>query len=214
MGLLADDFFRLAHDDTTGGLRVHERAVGWGLAGALLAELLYGRRIGVHDGEVYVVWRTGPPADPVTRTIFEQMVAERPIVHSVRTWLTFLSEHAYRQVQGRLHRGGHLCRQSSRFLFVTWSTSYLPVDVKTAAWPAVRLAMGLRQRTLLPELDVVLAGLAAATGLEEWLIRDADNRDWARSYLRHLLTSLPAPPRDLVAHTRAAVGNALVTHHT
>lgn len=86
--------------------------------------------------------------------------------------------------------------------------------MKTAAWPVVRLAMGLRQRTPLDEHDVFLAGLAEATGLDEYLIRDADHRDWARGYLRHLISTVSAPAAELLAHTRAAVGNALVAHHT
>jgi len=132
----------------------------------------------------------------------------------VRTWLAFLSEDAYDQVAGRLVRAGHVRRESTRFLWRTWSTTYVPVDMKTAAWPVVRLAMGLRQRSPLNEHDVFLLGLAEATGLEEWLIRDADHRDWARGYLRHLITTLPSPAAELLRHTRAAVGNALVTHHT
>lgn len=211
--VLADDFFRLAHDDTSGDLRIHDRAVGLGLAAALLGELLYAHRIQITDGVVRPAARAVPPVDAVSHVIFDQIVAERTR-HTVRTWLTFLSTDAYDQVATRLVRAGHVQRRSSRFLFVTLSTSYVPVDVKTAAWPVVRLAMGLRQRTPLDEHDLLLLGLAEATGLEEWLIRDADNRDWARGYLRHLIRALPAPATDLLANTKAAVGNTLVSHRT
>ncbi|GAA4714893.1 GOLPH3/VPS74 family protein [Phytohabitans rumicis] len=211
--MLADDFFRLAHDDTSGELRVHAQAAGWGLAAALLGELLYAGRIRITDSLVHVAHPAVPPADAVAHGIFDQIVAERTR-HTVRTWLTFLSDDGYEQVATRLVREGHARRKASRFLFVTWSTTYVPVDMKTAAWPVVRLAMGLRQRTPLDEHDVFLAGLAEATGLDEYLIRDADHRDWARGYLRHLLSTVAAPAAELLAHTRAAVGNALVAHHT
>ncbi|GAA4722149.1 hypothetical protein [Phytohabitans rumicis] len=46
------------------------------------------------------------------------------------------------------------------------------------------------------------------------MIRDADNRDWTRGYLRHLLDTLPPPVMSLLAHTRATVGNTLVSHRT
>lgn len=211
--MLADDFFRLAHDDTSGQLRVHARAASWGIASALLAELLYAGRIRIGDGVVYPASQAGPPADAVSHGVFDQIIAERTR-HTARTWLAFLSDDAYRQVAGRLVRAGHVRRTSSRFLWWTWSTTYVPVDMKTAAWPVVRLAMGLRQRSPLNEHDVFLLGLAEATGLEEWLIRDADHRDWARGYLRHLLTTLSSPAVELLTHTRAAIGNTLVSHRT
>ena len=212
--MLADDFFRLAHDDTSGELRVHARAAAWGLAAALLAKLLYAGRIRiVGDSNVYVMPKAAPPADAISHGIFDQIVAEHTR-HTVRTWLAFLSEDAYEQVATRLLRAGHVRRKTSRFLFVTLSTTYVPVDMKAGAWPVVRLAMGLRQRAPLHEHDVFLAGLAEATGLDEYLIRDADHRDWARGYLRHLVGTLSAPTAELLAHTRAAVGIALVTHHT
>lgn len=180
----------------------------------MLGELLFGGRIWIGEGGVVrVVHRAVPPADVVAHGVFDQIVAERT-PHTLRTWLAFLSADAYEQVAARLVRAGHLRQRISRFLFVTWSTGYVPVDVKTAAWPVVRLALGLRQREPLNEHDVFLAGLAEATGLDEWLIRDADHRDWARGYLRHLIGTLPAPAEALLAHTRAAVANALVAHRT
>lgn len=116
--MLADDFFRLAHDDTSGELRVHARAAAWGLAAALLGELLYAGRIRIADGLVYVAHRVVPPADAIAHGIFAQIVAERTR-HTVRTWLTFLSEDAHEQVAARLVRAGHVRRKASRFSFVT-----------------------------------------------------------------------------------------------
>jgi hypothetical protein len=213
MGLLADDFFRLAHDDATGLVRLHERAVGIGLAAALLGELLCAGRIEVHDDVVYATRRRAMVTEPVSYIVYERIMRE-PVKYPVRTWLSVLSQDAYGQVASRLMRAGHLRRRARRLLFVTLSTTYEPVDMSTAAWPAARLAYGLRHRTPLSDDDVFLAGLAAAGGLDQWLMRDAENRDWAAGYLRHLLNGLAPAKARLVAHTHTAVGNALVSHHT
>ena len=71
--LLADDFFLIAHDDRDGRSRLSQRAVEFGLAGAMLGELVLEQRIvcegdhyarlklQVHDlipNRMYAVWAT------------------------------------------------------------------------------------------------------------------------------------------------------------
>jgi hypothetical protein len=210
--MLADEFWWLAHDDVTGEPRLAVRAVGWGLAAGLLAELLYEQRIRIAGGLVYLTGTRTPPRDAVAHAVFDQIKAESGRL-LVRDWLAFLTTDAYGRVAGRLVTAGHVAARTSGF-WPLRSTRYVPVDVKTSGWPLARLALGLRLRKPVPFEDVFLIGLAEATGLDGWLIRDAMHRDWVRSYVRHLLTSLPAEPAQLLAQTRAAVGNALVAHHT
>jgi hypothetical protein len=125
--------------------------------------------------------------------------------------LAFLSSDAYGRVAGRLAGAGLVTARASG-LWPFRSVRFVPVDVRVSAWPLTRLAMGLRHRQPMPPGDVFLAGLAEATGLDEWLIRDATHRDWTREYLRHLVSTLPDQQRVLLAQTRTAVGNDLVGH--
>jgi hypothetical protein len=209
--VFADDFFRLAHDDTTGRPRVNVHALGLGLAAGLLGELLYASRIGVHDGQVYVA-HYAPPSDVVGHALLDQIAGE-PHRHTIRTWLSFLAEEAFDQVAGRLLRAGHVRAETSGFLWAR-TVTYVPADMKTAAWPTVRLAMALRRQAPMDEGDLFLAGLAVAAGLDEYLIRDADHQGDARRYLHRLLGTVWPPARELLSHTHAVVGNALVSHRT
>ena len=207
--MLADDFFRLAHDDTTGRPRLHLQGIGLGLASALLGELLVGGRIGLDRGTV-VVQNRQPPPDVVTHAVLDHIRGE-PSPLSVRTWLAFVAQDAYWQVAGRLARAGHVRQVVSGMVWnrtITW----LPVDVLTSSRPTVRLSYALGRGHSIDQHHAFLAGLAVAVGLDEYLIRDAEDRDYARDYLRLLVDSAWEPGRELVAQTQAAVGNALVTH--
>ena len=54
-GLVADDLYLLGHDDRSGKPLLQPRALGTGLAGALLAELMLAGCIGLrHDGTVVI----------------------------------------------------------------------------------------------------------------------------------------------------------------
>src|SRR5207247_5419662 len=87
--LLADDLFFVMHDDRTGRPRLHPRAVGLGLAGALLGELMLFARLSIQDGMLTVV-DDRPPRDAVILTLLDQVLAERQ-PDGVRTWLAFFS---------------------------------------------------------------------------------------------------------------------------
>ncbi|WP_422773381.1 GOLPH3/VPS74 family protein [Plantactinospora sp. WMMC1484] len=208
--MLADDFFRLAHHDVTGRLRLHARAVEIGLAAALLGELVSDKRVEVRDGVLVVVDRT-PPTDAVSHTVLDTLVME-PERHTVRNWLTFLSHDARRQVAERLLRAGHLQPVTSRRLFRPAQTIYVPADMNKAAWPWLSLSMRLRQQQPFDYDSACLAGLTLATGLDKFVLEGAPPR--APEYLRHIAAGLWPPMRELLAHTQAAIGDAVLAHRT
>lgn len=210
--MLADEFWWLVHDDHSGEPRVSLRAAGWGLAAALLGELLYADRVRITGELVYPVWQAEPPADVLSHEVFDRVKGE-PVRHPVRDWLAFLARDAYGRVADRLVRAGLVTVRASG-LWPFRSERHVPVDTGVSGWPLARLAMGVRHRSPLSEDDRFLIGLAEATGLDEWLIRDATDREWARSYVGHVATTLPQQPHLLVAHLRTAVANDLVGHRT
>jgi hypothetical protein len=208
--VLADDFFRLAHHDVTGRLRLHARAVEIGLAAALLGELISDRRVEVRNGVLVVVDRT-PPTDAVAHAVLDTLVMEAER-HTVRNWLAFLSQDARRQVAERLLRAGQLQRVTSRRLLRPSQTVYVPTDMNKAAWPWLSLSMRLRQEQPFDYESACLAGLTLATGLDKFVLEGAPPR--ASEYLRHIEAGLWPPIRELFAHTKAAIGDAVLAHRT
>jgi hypothetical protein len=101
-GLLADDLYLLAHHDVTGKPFVHRRALGLGLAGALLAELIFSDRVTISMGLVLVADRT-LPRDELACIIVGLLTREHQ-EHQLRDWLTVLSAAAARDVPIRLAR--------------------------------------------------------------------------------------------------------------
>lgn len=206
---LADEFFRLAHHDSTGKLRLNPRATGLGLAAALLAELVWPAKITVRDGLLCVADRRSPN-DALAHGVLDQLAAQRH-QQDVRTWLEALSQDAYEQVAHRLWRAGHVRQETSRRLWrhnVTWT----PTDINTAYLPWWRLSTQLRNGTPMGHRDAFLAGLAVATGLDTSLLDDAPAA--ARVYLHRLVASAWPPLRELLLHTQAAVGDAVLTYRT
>ncbi|MEV4753647.1 GPP34 family phosphoprotein [Micromonospora sp. NPDC049559] len=207
---LADDFWLLAHHDVSGAPRLNGRAAGLGLAAALLAELMWMGKISAGDGRLWVV-DNSPPADVLAHTVLEHLIAQ-PQHATLRIWLGFLSHSATEQVAQRLWRAGHVRREESRRLLRPNGVRWVPVDWNYAHWPAARLSLQLRDQAPMSQVDAFLAGLAAATGLEDDLLRDAPAS--SRHYLRRLTDVLPPPLRELLTHAHAAVGEAVLFYRT
>ncbi|HEX5595969.1 MAG TPA: GPP34 family phosphoprotein [Micromonosporaceae bacterium] len=204
--LLADEFFLLAHDDTTGKPKLHARAVGLGLAGCLLAELVLCQRITVRAAAVSVLDRR-PPSDALAHTVLDQLINE-PEHQSVRVWLSYLGQNAHGLVGERLARAGMVRRQESRRLLRS-TTTYVPVDINAAAWPATRLRSLFDHVESMSLPDAVLVGLVAATGLDRKVLWQSASA--IPKYLGHVIASLPPPTQELVTHTEAAVGAAVLS---
>jgi hypothetical protein len=211
--LLAEAFFLVAHEDTSGRPRLHGRAVGLGLGSALLAELLLSGHVTVTDGRVvpHRLARQRPPEDVLLHLVVDRVVAEP--AQPLRTWLSALAADAVGQVAAHLTRANLIRVVGSG----RWGrpVRYLPVDSHAAAGPQVRLNWLLIHRQPLSWPDVVLAGLCQATGLLDDLIW-TDHRQHAQTYLAehigHARRTLPALV-ELLEHTDAAVGDAVLTHH-
>ncbi|MDG4798653.1 GPP34 family phosphoprotein [Micromonospora sp. WMMD1082] len=203
--LIADEFFLIAHNDTRGKAKLHPAAAGLGLAGGLLGELILYGHITVTAGQLTVIDRR-PPADALAHTVLDQLIGEAQH-QAVRTWLSFLAQTAVTSVGERLARAGVLRRQETRRLLRT-TVTYQPIDLNIAAWPATRLR-ALLERVEPPSVpDGLLLGLIAAAGLTREVLWSAGPR--AHHRLNLIIPALPAPLKELVAHTEAAVGAAVL----
>lgn len=206
---LADDYFFVVHDVQHGKLRLHVRAAGLGLAGALVGELVLNGNVEVASGTLTVV-DDRPPDDDLAYRILRQLVADRQN-RSLRTWLAFFGQGALDRVGVRLTRAGHVELSKSRRLFGT-VVRYVPTDPNMAVWPADRLSQLVSRGDPLDFPDAMLAGLVAVTGLTKHVWWDGD-----AVTLRHIaaaVASLPVSLREVLAHTEAAVGDVTLSPHT
>ncbi|MBN1171077.1 MAG: GPP34 family phosphoprotein [Micromonosporaceae bacterium] len=208
--MLADEFFRLAHHDTTGRPLLHPRATGLGLAAALLGELLAERKIIIQDGRLYP-WQRTPPSDALAHTTLDQVLAQ-PQHTEVRVWLGFLSASAYGSVADRLWRAGHVRPVTGRRLLRRDTVTYVPVDLLTAAGPWIHLTSILRGGEQIGWPEGFLLCLAVATGLDAFLLRDLQPE--AVDHCRRLCAAAPAQIGELMAITAAAVGEAVLAYRT
>jgi Golgi phosphoprotein 3 (GPP34) len=202
---LADDLYFMVHDDHTGRPQLHPRAVQLGLAAALLGELMLADRITVQSGRIYVRSRQ-PPPDALAHTILDRLIGQQP--HSdLRTELSVIAAGAAEAVAHRLERGGLVHYVQTRRLTRT-TGQWVPTDPNQAAWRTARLRQLLSGRDEVTWHDVILAALLSAVGATGRALRDADPQ--ARVRLKAIMSQLPASVAELVSHTEAAVGNAIL----
>ena len=201
--LIADDFFRLAHDDS-GKPRLHPDVTALGLAAALLAEMILTRHARVADERIVVNHGSAVPHDRVAQTILLYLRGEHEPL-KVRDWLAFLARSAYSEVAARLMDAGHVTADRR---WPRATTVYVPVVMNEAAWPAARLSGQLERHEPLDRLDTILGGLIVATDLHRKVLPYAPSDGVAQ--LRQAVSDAPASIRNLLAHTEAAAGDAII----
>ncbi|MFG1704990.1 GPP34 family phosphoprotein [Nonomuraea sp. M3C6] len=211
--MLADDFFLVSWDTTGSGKpRLHVQGVALGLAGALIGELVLGRRVAVRGVRLDVI-------DPrrVQESVADQVLADlgnSPHHTDVRTWLAYLAQRSVEDVSGRLVRAGLLERETRKIL-KRRQCRYFSTDFSRAAWPAVRLRLALVRRQPVSPQDMALATLVDACDMTDTILdEDPADRRVARNYLATLLATMPQPLSDLSRQVSAAVGDAVLTYRT
>jgi hypothetical protein len=162
---LADDLLLLALDDQGVNL-VSELHLNYGLAGAVLLDLLLAGRLGL-DGDRVVVLDPAPTGDPALDASLALLAAE----HEPRrpdAWLRPLIDGLRERLLDRLVEAGVLRRERDRVLWVFPRTRFASA---TGAEPAAETAV--RQELLaavdgtgdVPARTAALLGLVQAAGL-------------------------------------------------
>jgi hypothetical protein len=206
-GRIADDLYLIAHHEINGRPFLQPRAIGLGLAGALLAELAQTDLIRVWPEAIVVTGRSVPVQDGLGRAVLGQLRAE-PDRHPARDWLQFLARTAARDVASRLQRAGYLTQGWSRR---PWrGERWVPVDADCAFAPFYRVRGALDPAKQATVTGTSVAGLALACGLGSRLAQFGP-----AGGLRHLDESvgqLNPSLRELIAQTQAAVDSAVLSH--
>lgn len=202
-GLVADDLYLMAHHEVTGRPYLHRRAIGLGLAGALLAELVLAGSIRIRAERLAGAGRVAPP-DQLSRTVLELVLSER---HPVPDWLAFFARSAEREVAQRLERQRYLTQARSRG---PWRADrWIPVDPDCAFAPLFRAQAALDPAKPVTPAGATLAGLAAACGLSTRLLPYGPKG--ARNCLDETVRQLAPDLRELIAQTQAAIDGLLLS---
>jgi len=203
-GRVADELYLIAHHELTGRPHLAPRAVGLGLAGALLAELLLAGAITVAAGAV-VADAPGQADDQLTAAVAAQIAAEQ--THPVADWLAFVARTAAGAVAVRLARAGYLAPPPRR----SWRAArWVPVDPDCAFAPVARLNAALDLSRPGDGQVVALGGLAAACGLGPRLFLYLP--PGARARIDALVRLLGPGLGEVIAQTQTAVDAALLAH--
>lgn len=202
-GLVGDDLYLMAHHEVTGRPYLHRRAIGVGLAGALLAELVLAGCIRIRAESITGAGRAAPP-DELARTVLGLVLSER---HPVPDWLAFLARSAERDVARRLEQQRYVTQAGSRR---PWrSDRWVPIDPDCAFAPLFRAQAALDPAKPVTVAGATLAGLATACGLGSRLLPYGPKG--ARRCLDETVRQLAPDLRELIAHTQAATDSLLLS---
>ncbi len=205
-GRLADDLYLVAHHEITGKPHLQPRALGLGLAGGLLGELMLPGAIRLSSGLV-VLGDGAPPGEELGRSVVHQVAGEREDLPA-RDWLLFLARTAPRDIAGRLAQAGYLTPAPGRRF--SRSPRWVPADPDCAFAPLVRVKAALNPRGPAARQDLLLGGLAAACGLGHQLSLYLP--PGAGRHLEQAARDLDPGLQELIAQTKAVVDSALLTH--
>jgi hypothetical protein len=203
---VADDLYLLSHDDRSGRPLLQPRALGIGLAGGLLAELMLAGLVGLRpDGAVVI--NPDAPRELAARHLVLRQVAAEPWPEPVWSWLRFLARGAARDVAGRLAAAGYLQQVRGRRGQGLW----VPVNPDWAFAALLRVRTALDPAQPLTAEAAVLAGLAVACGLGFRLETYQNQGSWP---VQDAVARLSPGLRELIAQTQTAVDSAVLSHRT
>jgi hypothetical protein len=205
---VADDLYLLGHDDRSGKPLLQPRALGTGLAGALLTELMLAGCVGLRQDSAVVISRDTPQSAVQQHPLLKQ-VADEPGPQPVRSWLRFLARSAARDVALRLEEAGYLQHARGR---VPWSQDqWIPVNPDWAFAPMLRVRTALDPARPLTAHAAALAGLAVACGLGFRL--DLYQAQAGRP-VQDAVAQLGPGLQELIAQTQTAVDSTVLSHRT
>jgi len=207
-GLVADDLYLLAHDDRSGRALLPPRPLGTGLAGALLAELMLGRLIGLRSDTAVVIVRDAPAAAVQGHVLLRQIAAE-PSPLPVTAWLGYLARTAARDVALRLEQAGYLAHVRSRG--PGRPGRMVPVNPDWAFAPMLRVRSALDPAREVTPHSGVLTGLAAGSGLG---FRLEQYQTGAGRSTTGAVACLAPDLQQLVIQTQITVTAAVLSHRT
>lgn len=198
---LSENLFFLGHDPFTGKPRIRQDILDIGLAGAVLADLVFDERVALDNG-VVILRNRYATGDPVTDRVLA-LVAREAGRHGVRDWVEHLRDKVFPVVSAGLTERGLVVPKESRGI-LRKSVTYPPADLRTASAPRARIRAVMLGRTRCDLPTAALALLAWALGLDDIAEPDLTRRQMA-DWVAQLKNMTIEPIEGLVAGTEAAV---------
>jgi hypothetical protein len=206
--LLTDELFLIAHDEYSGKPAVSVEVLETGLAGALLGELVFARRVVIANNAVALV-------DP--RPWREQLsdfaigeLARKGDAYPARAWVEYLRDGLREAVGRRLEGRGVVRREEIRSGLTRRVSARFPgADPVWATRPRVKLGYALGRRGALNHRSAVLAALVHATGMDRLFV-DVYGQV-AREQLAEAAGTLPMALAKLAAGVDMAVAAIALT---
>jgi hypothetical protein len=170
---LADDFYLIGLDGRTNRPRLHSKAMGLGVAAALLAEMVLANHIRVNNGRIEVAHRHYAPEARDHADMLAQINAEPQ--HQLPVWLAYFAQTATDVVQERLVAHGFMRVESRGMLRA--KRVYTPTDHMAVEWRSLRIARVISQRDVGTWEDLTIIALVVATGLTDAVLWNAGPED-------------------------------------
>jgi Golgi phosphoprotein 3 (GPP34) len=210
-GLVADDLYLLGHEEGSGKPLLQPSALGTGLAGALLAELLLVSWIALRQQDFAVVITRDAPHDAVRQNPLFKRIADTPEPRPVRSWLRVLAHGATRDVAVRLEEAGYLEHVRGR---VPWGEGrWVPVNPDWAFAPVLRARATLDPTRPLTAYSTTLAGLTVACGLGFRLGDElGDDQTSASRPVKDAVARLGPGLQVVINQTEAAIESAVMSY--
>jgi hypothetical protein len=206
--LLAEEMFLIGHDEYSGRPAVGLDVLETGLAGALLGDLMFARRVAIANNAVAVVdprpWR-----EPLTDYVLGELLRKGDM-YPVRSWVEYLRGDLREGIGQRLAARGVVRRDEVRAGLTRRPVVRFPgADPVLAAGPRVRLGYVLGQRGPLDHRSATLAALVHATGMNRMFVEIYGQV--AREQLAEAMRSLPTPLAKLASGVDTAVAAIALT---
>jgi hypothetical protein len=212
---LADELLLLMYDDA-GSMQASAQSVDYGLAGALLMELMLAERVAVPDKRVVMTDPT-PIGDPLADQALARIAADGR-GRKPKDWVGPLSKGLRDQVLDRLVAAGLLRREEDRVLWVFPRTRY------PSASGAEPLPESETRRRLLAAVDstgpvdqrtAALCALVRALGIERVAVPGRPRREVRERFEEIVAVSWPAEAvRKAITEMEAAVTTAVIVSTT
>ena len=209
----SEKFLLIAHHPEKGRLVVSRQFFRYGLAGAILLDLLLDGRIGMENGRI--IPRPGnTPSDPVKSEVI-QMITESARPRRAGYWvrrLAFRYNGYLNQIRVGLAGKRLLKIEESRLLgIIPWRRSFL-----TESYTRTNLIRQLKNDILVYRGDAgesgALAGLVEACRMRRILSTDREELKMIRSQVKKILKD--SPVSDAVAQTIRQVQAAIIASVT
>lgn len=159
--------FLLAHDDS-GKPLIHEAALGAGLAGATLIDLLLDRRVAVSDGRLDVL-DPAPTGDAEADATLEAIAANTAPC-GPRSWVSWISHGSYERVADTLEAQGVIRRTVVRRLGLLPVNRYVPCQDEDLVRVRSRMRFAVAGRDAPDPATAALCGLVRVLRLEGGLL--------------------------------------------